>query len=148
MDLAENAEQAKEFYGAVVDWTFSEQPMRDYVDFDGHNPAENNEIISGICHKKASNSKIPAQWLNYVIVDNLEKSLENCINLGGRTLDGPREMGKDLFAVIQDPARHVWHLCKNYKLFLHNLVFLVLGNSLVLIQFVSKFVCLQFYVVL
>lgn len=149
MDLiVENAEQAKEFYGAVVDWTFTEQPVGDYVDFNVHNTAENNEIISEICHKKTSNSKISAQWLNYVIAVNLEKSLENCINLGGKTLDGPRELGKNLFAVIQDSARHVWHLCKNYKLFLHNLVFLVLGNSLVLSQFVSKFVCLQFYVVL
>lgn len=78
----ENAEQAKEFYGAVVG---------DYVDFNVHNPAENNEIISGIYHKKASNSKIPAQWLNYVIVDNLENCLENCINLGGKTLDVPRD---------------------------------------------------------
>lgn len=131
----ENAEQAKEFYGDVVGG---------YVDFNVHNPPENNEIISGICHKKASNFQIPVQRLNYVIADNLEKSLENCINLGGKTLEVPRELRKDLFAVIQDSARHVWHLCKNYKLFLHNLVFLVLGNSLVLSQFVSKFICLQF----
>ncbi len=100
----DNAEQIKDFYGALVGWTFSEQPVGDYVDFNVHNPEENNEIISGICHRKGSNSKIPAQWLNYVCVDNLEKSLENCLKLGGKILDGPRKMGKDIFAIIKDPA--------------------------------------------
>ncbi len=71
-----------------------EQPLEDYVDFNVHNTVENNEIISGICHKKASNSKTPAQWLNYVIVDNLEKSLENCINLGGKYVGWPKGIGK------------------------------------------------------
>ncbi len=78
--------------------------MVDYVDFIVYNPEENNEIISGICHKKGSNPKIPSQWLNYVIVENLNASFAHCEKLNGKILDGPRKLGKDLFAVIQDPA--------------------------------------------
>jgi uncharacterized protein len=44
----ENAREVTEFYGAVVGWTFSEQPVADYVDFNVHN---GDEVIAGICHK-------------------------------------------------------------------------------------------------
>ena len=103
----DNPEQIKYFYGALVGWTFSEQHVGDYVYFNVHNPEENNEIISGICHRKGSNSKILAQWLNYVSVDNLKQSLENCLKLGGKTFDGPRKMGKDLFALYKTLPGHV-----------------------------------------
>jgi uncharacterized protein len=101
----ENADEIKDFYGSVIGWTFSEQPVADYVDYNVHNALEHgDECIAGICHKKGSNVNIPAQWLNYVIVKNLRESLANCQKLGGKTIDGPRKMGKNMFAVIQDPA--------------------------------------------
>lgn len=101
----ENAEDRKNFYGSVVGWTFSEQPVGDYVDYNVHNALEpGDECIAGICHKKGPNANIPSQWLSYVIVNNLDESLENCTKLGGKTVDGPRQMGKDRFAVIEDPA--------------------------------------------
>jgi uncharacterized protein len=101
----ENAEQIKDFYGSVIGWSFSEQPVDDYVDYNVHNALEpDNECIAGICHKRGSNVSIPSQWLNYVIVNDLQDSLSKCTEHGGKIIDGPRKMGKDLFAVIQDPA--------------------------------------------
>ena len=97
----ENAREVSEFYGAVVGWTFSEQPVADYVDFNVHN---GDEVIAGICHKKGTNANLPSQWLNYVIVPDMAESIKNVLALNGKVLDGPKPMGKDLIAVIQDPA--------------------------------------------
>jgi uncharacterized protein len=100
-----NAEEIKDFYCSVVGWTFSEETVGDYVDYNIHNSLEpNNEIVTGICHKKESNKNIPSQWLNYVLVNDLEDSLIKCKKLGGKIIDGPRKMNNKDFAIIQDPA--------------------------------------------
>ncbi len=100
----ENAEQVKDFYCAVVGWMFENVSMGDYNDFNILNPKDNNEVVAGICHKRGGIKNLPSQWLNYVMVDDMEASLEKCRTLGGSIIDGPKAMGKSMFAVIQDPA--------------------------------------------
>lgn len=49
--------------------------------------------------------KLPAQWLIYITVADLEASTRRCAELGGEVLAGPREMGgQGRVAVIRDPA--------------------------------------------
>ncbi len=98
----EHAKDIKKFYESVVGWEFSEQSMGNYVDYNVQDADDN--IIAGICHAKGVNKNIPPQWLLYVKVENVEQSAKSCVNLGGKIIEGPRKMGKNNFAVIQDPA--------------------------------------------
>ncbi len=103
MDLTvPNAEKVKEFYCSVVGWNSNEHVMGDYNDFEMMDD-ENKESVTGICHKKGVNKNIPSQWLIYINVQNVNKSISTCESLGGKLIDGPRKMGKYEFAVIQDP---------------------------------------------
>lgn len=97
-----NATSVKEFYQSVIGWKASPQNMGDYDDYNIQN--ENGDTIAGICHNKGINKNVPPQWLVYVKVENVIVSISKCEALGGKIIDGPRMMGKNNFAVIQDPA--------------------------------------------
>lgn len=99
----DNAEEVKNFYCEVVGWEFDNHSQGEYNDFNMKN-SDTQEVVAGICHKRGPLVNLPAQWLNYVTVENLETSLEKCTSLGGQIVDGPKAMGKAQFAVIQDPA--------------------------------------------
>jgi predicted enzyme related to lactoylglutathione lyase len=66
--------------------------------------------VGGICHARGSNSNLPPQWLIYVQVEDVARSAERCVELGGTVLDGPRSLGESRFCVIQDPAGAVMGL--------------------------------------
>jgi len=97
-----NAENVKDFYSNVVGWESSSVSMGEYDDFNINLP-KTGDTIAGICHARGSNSKLPAQWLMYVRVEDVTVSAQKCRELGGDILDGPRKMGADNFCVIQDP---------------------------------------------
>jgi hypothetical protein len=40
----------------------------------------------------------------YITVENLDESMRQCEQLGGKVLTQPRNMGKDRYCFIQDPA--------------------------------------------
>lgn len=97
-----NAETVRDFYGAVLGWTFTEHDMGGYADYNVH--GANGDIIAGICQAAGTNANVPPQWLIYVQVDDVGKACEVATAQGGRVVDGPRSMGARRFAVIADPA--------------------------------------------
>lgn len=98
----ENADEIKDFYSKVVGWKASPHSMGDYNDYDISD--KDGNVIAGICNKKGSNSDVPSQWLVYIQVEDVEQSAKDCLELGGKILDGPRKMGSSNFCVIQDPT--------------------------------------------
>ncbi len=98
-----DAEGIRDFYCDVVGWQAASHNMGDYDDFNIQTP-ESGEVITGICHARASNANIPPVWLFYVNVEDVDKSAARCLALGGKVIDGPRMMGHSHFCVIQDPA--------------------------------------------
>jgi hypothetical protein len=76
--------------------------MGGYSDF--NMVAPDGQPAAGICHARGANARLPPQWLLYVTVENLEASLEACLERGGVVVDGPRGMGEQRFAVVRDPA--------------------------------------------
>jgi uncharacterized protein len=60
--------------------------------------------VAGICHARGGNAGVPAQWLVYIPVPDLDASLAACAAGGGTVLVGPKGSGTNRFAVIQDPA--------------------------------------------
>ena len=101
----ENADEIRDFYGAVCGWTFVRHPMAngEYDDY-CMQTADGKTVVSGICHARGVNAKLPPQWLVYVAVKDLDNSIRQCEQLGGKVIDGPRNVGDKPFCVIQDPA--------------------------------------------
>ena len=101
-----------DFYCDVVGWNKTAMSMGDYDDYEINLPAT-GATVAGICHARGSNANLPAQWLMYVRVEDVERSAARCAELGGEILDGPREMAGSNFCVIRDPAGAVLALMSN-----------------------------------
>ena len=98
-----NAEEVCEFYRAIVGWDSTSLSMGDYDDFCMALPGT-DKTVAGICHARGSNANLPAQWLIYITVEDVDASAEKCVALGGKVIEGPRKVGDGRFCVIQDPA--------------------------------------------
>ena len=102
-----NAVEVRDFYAAVAGWKWQPVAMDAYEDF-AMIPAGGEDAVSGICHARGTNTDLPAQWLMYVIVDNVGASVAACLSRGGSVVSGPRSLGSAEFAVIRDPAGAVF----------------------------------------
>ncbi len=110
MDLTvDDASRVRDFYTSVVGWTSTEVDMGTYSDFNINLPGT-QDTIAGVCHARGGNANLPSQWLIYVRVESVSESANQCTQLGGKVLDGPRRMGGSHFCVIQDPAGAVMAL--------------------------------------
>ncbi len=99
-----NAEEIRSFYQRVTGWKTTELDMGGYSDF-CMTASSNQKTVAGICHARGHNADLPAQWLVYITVRNLDESISLCMELGGKVVAGPKELGSGgRFCVIQDPA--------------------------------------------
>jgi len=99
----ENADVIRDFYGEVVGWKHEPVDMGGYDDYNME-PPRGGAAMAGICHARGANDNLPAQWLLYVNVEDIDSSIRRAVELGGHLVDGPRKMGKNRFCVIRDPA--------------------------------------------
>ena len=100
----ENAERIRDFYSAVVGWTASGVDMGGYDDFNMNDP-ETGTPVAGVCHARGGNADLPPVWLIYVNIEDIEKSIARCVELGGQVISGPKGMGgQGRYCVIRDPA--------------------------------------------
>lgn len=99
----EDADEAREFYRAVVGWRPEPVDLDGHEDFNMRLP-RGRDAVAGVCHARGSNADLPPQWLMYVIVESLEESLEACREKGGEVVAEPRGLGGSRYAVIRDPA--------------------------------------------
>lgn len=100
----EQAENVRAFYQSVVGWEPAPVEMGGYHDYCMNQPGD-GQSVTGICHARGSNAALPAQWLIYITVADLEQSLARCVEGGGQVLAGPKNYGgQGRYAVIQDPA--------------------------------------------
>ncbi|MFN8593914.1 MAG: VOC family protein [Thermomicrobiales bacterium] len=93
-----------EFYAAVAGWRPEPVAMGGYDDYLMMAPG-GDEAVAGVCYARGANADLPALWLPYVAVADLDISLRECRERGGKVLteikggdDGAR------YGVIQDPA--------------------------------------------
>jgi predicted enzyme related to lactoylglutathione lyase len=99
-----NAEAVRDFYSQVVGWQTEPVDMGGYSDFNMKSPTS-QKTIAGICHARGANADLPAQWLLYITVENVDASATRCVELGGKVITGPKGMeGYGRYCVIQDPA--------------------------------------------
>lgn len=99
-----DAEPIKDFYSQVVGWRTHAVNMGSYDDYNMELPGS-HEAIAGICHSRGINAQMPAQWLIYIHVEDIDESVQRCLELGGKVLVEPRGMAEyGRYCVIQDPA--------------------------------------------
>ncbi|MBI2920301.1 MAG: VOC family protein [Planctomycetes bacterium] len=98
-----DAKRVRDFYRKVAGWTATGLDMGGYEDFCMNAP-KSGKTVAGICHARGPNRGLPPQWLLYINVASLKKSLTQCVKNGGKVLHGPRGAGEGSIAVIRDPA--------------------------------------------
>lgn len=99
-----DADRIRDFYGQVVGWSPEPVDMGGYSDYTMISPA-NGQPTTGVCWARGGNADLPAQWLIYVNVEDLDASMARCKELGGAVISGPRTMaGHGRYCVIRDPA--------------------------------------------
>ncbi len=100
----ENAEQIRDFYSAVVGWKPFGVDMGGYSDFNMNDPETGTPVV-GVCHARGGNAGLPPVWLIYVNVEDIEKSIARCVELGGQVIAELKSMaGHGRYCVIRDPA--------------------------------------------
>lgn len=98
-----NVKAAKDFYGKVFGWKFSEHEMGDttYTMI-----KQNDKDLGGIwAIPKDKEKHIPPHWMNYILVENLEQSLEKSHKHGASIVKPATDAGgMGRFAIIADPT--------------------------------------------
>lgn len=94
----DDAAALRDFYEGVIGWAVDDFDMGGYHDYMLRS-ADGEQLVGGLCHSRGENAGLPAVWLVYVNVADLDRSAERCVELGGKVL-----VRNDQYAVIQDPA--------------------------------------------
>lgn len=98
-----DAEVVRDFYRRVVGWEAEPVEMGGYADFNMR-PSGSAEPVAGVCHARGSNADLPAEWLIYITVADLDRSIAECQASGGEVVVAAKEMGGARYCVIRDPA--------------------------------------------
>lgn len=94
----------RDFYQQVTGWKHQDVAMGGYADFCMQEPAAGTSV-AGICHAQGVNQGLPPVWLIYIRVENLDASMQRCVELGGKVIREPAGFGPGMrHTVIQDPA--------------------------------------------
>lgn len=99
----DNAEQVSDFYATVTGWKPEPVVMGGYDDFNMVTP-ETGVPAAGVCHARGGNAGLPSVWMIYIVVADLDASVDACRQNGGEVVAGPRTVGRDRYCVIRDPA--------------------------------------------
>lgn len=98
-----NIQAAKDFYGKVFGWKFVD---KDVGDFTYTMIKRNDKEFGGIwAIPKDKQKEIPPHWIAYILVENLNDSLEKAIKHGATIIkpaSNAGEMGR--FAILKDPV--------------------------------------------
>ena len=99
-----DADAVRDFYVAVAGWQATPLSMGDYDDYVMQAPGA-TAASAGICHARGPNTGIPPVWMIYIVVADLDASLDACRARGGAVVSGPRGAGGTArMAIVRDPA--------------------------------------------
>ena len=105
MDLTvPNAEQVRDFYSGVIGWASAAVDMGGYCDYN-MSTVPGADAVAGVCHSRGANLDLPPVWLPYFTVADLDESIRQCEQLGGKVRVRTRTAtGYGRYCVIEDPA--------------------------------------------
>jgi hypothetical protein len=100
----DDAARVRDFYAEVAGWHSECVAMGGYDDFN-MKALPDGRPVAGICHARGCNAGLPAQWLIYITVDDLDRAVQAVEAHGGSVVRRPGEPGDvGRFCVIRDPA--------------------------------------------
>ena len=99
----DDATGLRDFYASVVGWQPESASMGDYDDFTMTTP-HGASPVAGVCHARGSNAELPAQWLIYITVADVDVSAKACTDHFGKLIVAPKSMGDARLCIIEDPA--------------------------------------------
>lgn len=98
-----NVQGAKDFYSKVFGWEFTDKKVDDmtYTMI-----RKGNKEFGGIWAIPAElQNQIPSHWIGYILVENVERSLEMARQNGATVVKPVQRAGEmGLFAIIKDPT--------------------------------------------
>lgn len=110
-----DAARVRDFYQQVVGWQVTPVEMGGYHDY-AMTSQSGGKSVAGVCHSRGTNEGIPPVWLIYITVQNLDASTARVLELGGRVIRQPVNIGTNArYAVIQDPAGAVCALFEDTR---------------------------------
>lgn len=104
-----DAERVRDFDAEVVGWMPEPVGMGGYADF---NMNAAGECRAGVCHQRGENAHLPAAWMMYVKVGDLDAAIERVLALGGEVIGERRGKPGSRYCAIRDPAGAVLSLCE------------------------------------
>lgn len=105
LDLTvDDTERVRDFYAAVVGWRPEPVDMGGYDDYGMVPPGtdDTDGAVAGVCARRGVNERVPPQWVPYVVVDDVERSVATAIELGGAVVDDRMTSGG--WVLLRDPA--------------------------------------------
>jgi predicted enzyme related to lactoylglutathione lyase len=98
-------ETARRFYEQVVGWVSEPFDMGTHKDYTMRAPAS-SDPLAGICLEAGpAATGLPPVWMIYITVDDIDRRLALCVELGGAVQVPARSIsGMGRFAVIRDPV--------------------------------------------
>jgi len=113
--MTPDTDKAATFYGGLFGWeieTMSMGDMGDYTLFKGGS----KQPAGGMMAIKPEMGPIPANWLVYFAVDDVDGVHDKAVSLGGKAMVPPTDIPKmGRFAVITDPVGAVFGIYKSTK---------------------------------
>jgi len=67
-------------------------------------PKNPQSLVTGICHAKGENKDMPAAWLPYFLVKDIDESAVKIVENGGSLVTKIKNVGADRYVVFKDPA--------------------------------------------
>ena len=98
----DDADDRRDFYSAVVGWQSQAFPMEDGAWHDHVMTDADGNALAGVCNARGTNAGLPAVWVPYFVVDDLDARLQVAKERGAELLSGPR--GTPPFAILRDPG--------------------------------------------
>ena len=101
--MTRDVKAAAKFYSELIGWNAVESgmPGMDYTLF-----KVGDKDVAGLMEMpKDTPEQVPAHWMGYMAVSDIDDVVKRTPELGGTVLHGPQEVpGVGRFAVIQDPT--------------------------------------------
>lgn len=102
-----DASATRDFYIEVIGWGREDVPMKDGSQrYDDYNMLrQDGSPAAGICSARGVNADLPAVWMIYLPVGDLDESLRRVESEGGNVLRAVRDAeGTARYAVVKDPV--------------------------------------------
>jgi predicted enzyme related to lactoylglutathione lyase len=104
---AEDPEQLAEFYRELFSWRVEKAQGVEYYRVDTGN-LQPGAIRGGLLRRPIES---PRSWVNYVHVDDIARTLEQLVTLGGKIIQPKSAVPKTgWYALVEDPQQNVFAL--------------------------------------